>query len=387
MSKYPYTRLANAVVKVSPEESDSDFKIALESVISGEGRLSDNPVVESDTLGNKFEPGDILFGKLRPYLAKVWVADRPGSFIGDFLRLTPKPGWDSRFLGYVLRSPEFIDRASAEAYGSKMPRIEWERLKNYRIPAPPLVEQKRIIDELDRELAEIDEFIAECTQLSTLTDERRLAAINSLIEPLLDNTTPIKHLGTLTSGLTLGATYNEPLKSYPYLRVANVQAGMVDLNDIKEVAVPPSVAPENMLQKDDVLMTEGGDRDKLGRGAIWSGEISPMLHQNHVFAFRCNKEKLLPEFLVFCLEASYARRYFENSARQSTNLASTNSTIVKNFRVPSICTDKQTKIIELLKSQVRTIESIDMSSSEITKILIERKNSSTHETITIPKPR
>lgn len=353
MSKYPYTRLANAVVKVSPEESESDFRIALESVISGEGRLSDNPVVESDTPGNKFEPGDILFGKLRPYLAKVWVADRPGSFIGDFLRFTPKPGWDSRYLGYILRSPEFIDRASAEAYGSKMPRIEWERLKNYRIPAPPLVEQKRIVDELDRELAEIDEFIADQQRLQDLLQERLVSLTFDLAT---DASNPDRYgtghpfWKTLPKGWSLqklgwhfrignGSTPLSTNENYwsndntqiPWFNssTVNQELAIMPARYVTELAVKEYHLP--IVPKGSLLMGMIGQGKT--RGKVTKTGIDATLSQNIAYLTPMQNSQVKADFAKLALEAAYTEIREINSGNGTTK-GSLSCENIQQFKIP-----------------------------------------------------
>jgi len=87
------------------------------------------------------------------------------------------------------------------------------------------------------------------------------------------------------------------------------------------------------LKAGDVLMTEGGDIDKLGRGCVWRDEIPGCLHQNHVFAVRCRQDVLVPEFLVGLMTSQHGRAYFQLTAKQTTNLASTNSTTLRAFPV------------------------------------------------------
>lgn len=313
MSKYPYTRLANAVIKVAPEESKSDFKIALESVLPGEGRLSDNPVVESDTPGNKFEPGDILFGKLRPYLAKVWVADRPGSFIGDFLRFTPKPGWDSRFLGYVLRSPEFIDRASAEAYGSKMPRIEWERIKNYQIPAPLLVEQKRIADKLDRELAEIDELIADVVKLQKLIEEREIAELE---KNLIENATEFVELRRLKPKCISGTSVNAaPWQAgdseFGVLKTGVVSKGYFDPSQNKAVIEESEISRLSVPVKANTIIVNRANSPELVGSAAFVEKGYPNLFLSDKL-WQIDFEDANNEYMAVVMQT----RFFKEQIRQ-----------------------------------------------------------------------
>ncbi|HNU12531.1 MAG TPA: restriction endonuclease subunit S, partial [Rubrivivax sp.] len=157
----------------------------------------------------------------------------------------------------------------------------------------------------------------------------------------------LKDVAGVQTGLTLGKAYlGSSTKSYSYLRVANVQVGRVDLRHVKHIDVPEREAQGAMLQPGDVLMTEGGDIDKLGRGCVWHAEIPVCLHQNHVFAVRCNRTLLLPEFLVGLMASQHGRTYFQLTAKQTTNLAATNSTTLRAFPILQPPIDEQQAIID-----------------------------------------
>ena len=104
-------------------------------------------------------------------------------------------------------------------------------------------------------------------------------------------------------------------------------------------------------------MNEGGDFDKLGRGTIWQGEIEPCVHQNHVFAVRTNQKILLPEFLNFVSEGSYGKRYFIGSSKQSTNLASINSSQLKAMPIAVPPMKEQVRISDIL-AKIRNREQV-----------------------------
>ena len=142
----------------------------------------------------------------------------------------------------------------------------------------------------------------------------------------------LKNVAQVQTGLTLGKNYGSSvLAEYPYLRVANVQTGYLNLKHVTTVAGPFTEAAGCKLQYGDVLMTEGGDKDKLGRGCIWRGEIEDCLHQNHIFAVRARPCETSSEFLVLLMASGHGRNYFEQTAKQTTNLASTNSTTLRAF--------------------------------------------------------
>ncbi len=103
-------------------------------------------------------------------------------------------------------------------------------------------------------------------------------------------------------------------------------------------------------------MTEGGDIDKLGRGCVWRNEIPGCLHQNHVFAVRCRKRLLDPEFLVGLMASQHGRNYFEQTAKQTTNLASTNSTTLRAFPIVLPPLAEQQAILNEITTQSRRLD-------------------------------
>ena len=168
----------------------------------------------------------------------------------------------------------------------------------------------------------------------------------------------LDHVASVQTGIAKGKALNGETVNVPYLRVANVQDGHIDLSVIKEITLKPSEISRYSLRAGDVLFTEGGDFDKLGRGTVWNGEIEPCLHQNHVFAVRPNPEVLLPAFLAFQAASQYGRRFFQLSSKQSTNLASINSTQLKGFPVLLPPLPEQRKIAEILRTWDEAIEKL-----------------------------
>ena len=171
--------------------------------------------------------------------------------------------------------------------------------------------------------------------------------------------TALDHVAEVQTGIAKGKPINGAAVTVPYLRVANVQDGHVDLSVMKEISLKPSEVDRYSLRKGDVLFTEGGDFDKLGRGTVWNGEIEPCLHQNHVFAVRPKPDRLLPEFLAFQAASQYGRRYFQLSSKQSTNLASINSTQLKQFPVLLPPLPEQRKIAEILRTWDEAIAKLE----------------------------
>ena len=192
----------------------------------------------------------------------------------------------------------------------------------------------------------------------------------------------LKRLCDIQSGLTLGKEYEGPLVERPYLRVANVQDGHVLLDDLSTIEVPPAVAARTTLRAGDVLMTEGGDLDKLGRGVVWQADVADCLHQNHVFAIRCREWKLRPQFLAYVSSAQYGRDYFEATGKKTTNLAATNSTKVGQFPIPLPPTDEQDALIAYLDQESGKVGGVRSLLGQQIDTLIGYRKSLIHECVT-----
>lgn len=136
----------------------------------------------------------------------------------------------------------------------------------------------------------------------------------------------------------------------PYLRVANVQDGHLDLREIKTIKASRRDIESSLLQEGDVVLTEGGDFDKLGRGFIWEGQIERCVHQNHIFAVRTDQLKLLPRYFAYLAQSPYGKSYFLSVAHKTTNLACINSTKLKAFPVLLPCLDEQQEIASILQT-------------------------------------
>ena len=137
-------------------------------------------------------------------------------------------------------------------------------------------------------------------------------------------------------------------REVPYLSVANVKDGYLDLGLVKTMCISDSELERYRLRNGDVLFTEGGDADKLGRGTVWRGEIEPCLHQNHVFAVRPHECQLDPEFLAAYAASSLGKRYFLGAAKQTTNLASINSTQLRRMFLPLPKLEEQRRLTKIL---------------------------------------
>ncbi len=197
-SLFPAKRLKHVVSlrrsRVDGNEDERPY-VGLENIESWTGKvLGNSAAVEGTSLSNTFELGDVLFGKLRPYLAKVWVAEFPGRSTTEFLVMHPVE-IEPRFLRYVCLWHDFIDSVDASTFGSKMPRADWDFIGNMSVPIPEWSKQCAIADYLDRETARLDALVAEKERLLDLLAEKRRALITRAVTRGLDPTVPFRDSG------------------------------------------------------------------------------------------------------------------------------------------------------------------------------------------------
>ena len=196
MIRYPQVRLKWSVSLRNQKSSGQLPYIGLEHVESWTGRYhpSNDADSFSDAGSRHFEVGDVLFGKLRPYLAKAIIPRTSGSCTSELLVLRPS-AYDKRFLLYWLLAPQFIDEVDSSTYGAQMPRASWDFIGNVASPLPPLPTQRAIADFLDRKTAAIDALIEKKERLIALLAEKRAALIHRAVTKGLDSNVPMKESG------------------------------------------------------------------------------------------------------------------------------------------------------------------------------------------------
>jgi type I restriction enzyme S subunit len=343
-----------------------------------------------ESCGTTIAPrGAIVLTKRAPIGQVAVLAEPACSNQGCFL-LTPKGNQDSRYYYYWLSVQ--TSRLQALGRGSTFMELSTDELKALRVLGPPVPQQQVIADYLDRETSRIDALIAVKQRLLRLLAEKRRALITSAVTRGLDRNTSfrgsgigwfgeipahweqtrLKFVARVQTGLALGKQYRtNEVREYPYLRVANVQDGYLDLSEIKTVSVPEQEARSYLLCAGDVLMNEGGDADKLGRGAVWTGEISPCLHQNHVFAVRARD--CLPDWLALWISTGQARAYFESRSKQSTNLASISATNLMEMPLVLPQEEDQAAIVEEARLRAEEIDAVRVATERSVELLKERR--------------
>ncbi|MEV4831062.1 hypothetical protein AB0K25_22425 [Micromonospora sp. NPDC049257] len=327
----------------------------------------------------RFQDGDVLLPKITPTFEagrSVLISklrNGVGAGTTELHVLRPTTEVEARYLSYVTKSDPFLRLGEGSMYGvAGQKRVDEEFVRNFVINVPKLEVQRSIADRLDAEASLIGAAKKARLRQVALLGERVFSHLSAVLTPKLSlrdglpksssgaQLVPLRRVSTIQSGVTIDASraLAGELVTRPYLRVANVQSGHLVLDSLAEVTLPRLVAQRYKLQIGDVLMTEGGDLDKLGRGAVWKGQVADCLHQNHVFAVRPNAAVLDADYLALLTRTAYARHYFEITGTKTTNLASTSSSKILDFAVPLPSIRWQREIVRELHMQMDQLEQL-----------------------------
>lgn len=304
------------------ELSDSELHVSPEGATEG---------------SNRVPPGTVLFVVRGMSLANEFRVSRTlveATFNQDVKAVVPASDIDSRYLARCLRwlEPKVLAGTEESSHGTK--RLPGQVFENLPVPVPPLAEQRRIADILDK----ADAIRRKRKEAIALTDELLRSALLGMFGDPVTNPKgwPVKALGELAeaaSGVTKGKRYEgQEMVTLPYMRVANVQDGHLVLDEVKTITVSEEDGRRYQLRVGDVLLTEGGDPDKLGRGTVWRGEIPNCIHQNHIFRVRPGSD-VRPDYLSAIIGSERGKRYFFRAAKQTTGIATINMTQLKAFPV------------------------------------------------------
>lgn len=285
--------------------------------------------------------GDILVSSANSWnlVGKCcWVPALPwraafGGFIsvlrGDANRV------DRRYLYWWFASERI--QALLRSFGQKTTNISnlnIERCLQLELPLPSVKEQRRIAAILDKADALRSKRREALSQLDRLA---QATFVEMFGDPLTNSKgwpegISLGEVADVVSGVTKGRKLDgKTTREVPYLAVANVQDMRLNLSAVKRIEATEEEIGRYALRDGDLLLTEGGDPDKLGRGTLWHGELPECIHQNHVFRVRVTADSMTPYFLNWLVGSQRGKRYFLKSAKQTTGIASINMTQLRGF--------------------------------------------------------
>ncbi len=338
------------------------------------------------------------------------------------LRLASEAIIPSYFVYFVRGSNAVTDYVRDVNHGATRDGINTNQLLAMPVLLPPLAEQRRIVATIEEQFTRLDAGVAALKWAQAALKRYRAAVLKAAVEGKLTASWRTQHpdvqpaAGLLADILAerrarweadlrakgkdpAKARYDEPqspqteglpelpqgwvwatveqvydviggvtkgrdlsqraIVSVPYLRVANVQRGYLDLSVVKCIDVPDDELPRYLLQNGDILLTEGGDADKLGRAAVWSGQVEACIHQNHIFRARSFVPQIRSWWLAFYANSEQGQGYFRKSAKQTVNLASINLTQLRKCPLPLPSSDEQQEIVAEVEQRLSVVSVLE----------------------------
>ncbi|KDS37718.1 type I restriction modification DNA specificity domain protein [Parabacteroides distasonis str. 3776 D15 iv] len=301
--------------------------------------------------------------------ASIHYAANPFSTSTDCIVVTPKSeDFKTKFVYYYLLGNLHLLEKGFKGAGLK--HISKTYIENIDIPIFPIDIQNKIVSVLDKANALISD---RKESLQLLEDLLRAIFLdmfqNDLIEYKQSKKT-LADIATIVSGLTKGRkTKSSTLSDVPYLRVANAQDGYFDFSEVKTIQATPDEIEKYNIIKGDLLITEGGDCDKLGRGAVWEFEENKYIYQNHLFRLRINStDDYSPYWLIQLLRSEFGKYYFLRQAKQTTGIATINKRQVSNFPIPNSPFEKQKEFEEQYIAIHKRKQKLSISLNEISTL-------------------
>ena len=385
---------------ITDKAGDKLLKIGLENIESGSGKfIATDTEFEGD--GIDFLPGDILFGKLRPYLAKVYLADFRGKAVGDFFVFRSKGEIKEQFGAKLISSKRFIDITNSSTYGSKMPRVSWDFISELLIAYPNIEEQTAIANFLDRKTAEIDALIAQKERLLELYDEEKTAIINHVVTKGLDPDAELKDsgvdwLGEIPDGwemkklvrivekLTNG--YVGPTREImrdsgvPYIQGIHIKNNSIKFTPSGNYYVEKGWSinhSKSILKTDDILVVQTGS---IGDVGIVEQEFDGA-NCHALLIVRVIKDHILPKYLLYYLSSPIGFALLQK-IKTGEILFHINGSKLKGIDITLPPLNEQAAIVRYIESETARIDAKIAKTQRIIELQKEYRTALISEVVT-----
>lgn len=363
-------KFAASIVNARAEEKPEHLRyLGLEHIEGGTGRLTDAPEpLQVTSIVGLYEADDVLFGKLRPYLMKVHLAEAPGCSSTEIVAFRSHSETSPRFLKYWLLSHGLISTTDILTFGSKMPRVAPEQLANLPFVAVPVSEQNAIAAFLDHETARIDALVREQELLlDDLVEKRRstiTAAVTAGIRPQLTQRTdipwmplipqhwkviPLKHLlKSLDQGWSPECENRQAEPGeWGVLKLSAVTSGRFLPEEHKTLPADEDPDPRLTLQAGDVLVTRANTRSLVGATALVAADQTMLMMSDLIYRLRTIPDLYSPAFLTAVLQSAVGRAVIElNANGTSHSMVKIPQRVLLNMPVPVPPRQEQDEIIE-----------------------------------------
>ncbi|MFF6911845.1 hypothetical protein [Streptomyces sp. NPDC012466] len=362
-ARAPLARFLMANVETVDVDPEQTYPIV--GVLNrGRGLLYRDPIVGSSTSYkklNRIGPGMLVYSRLKAFEGAITVTpdDLSESFASqEFPTFAFTSDADPDFFRILTTTQRMWSalQGASKGMGGRRERVKPADFLSIDMVIPPLPVQKRIVEVIgavDRQIAALDAEADVLDDLWWALGREMVAAVAH------ERTVPLASFCDISGGLTKNKKDLEQpdLVEVPYLRVANVHRHRLNLAEVATIQTTKAKAEKLRLRSGDVLMNEGGDKDKLGRGHVWEDQIPGCIHQNHVFRVRVTDQRFDPYF-VSAWGNTFGKEWFETFGTQTTGIASINRATLSRFPVPDVPLSVQQDWAGRLGVVVETMDSL-----------------------------
>ena len=293
---------------------------------------------------HRFHAGQLLYSKIRPYLAKVVVVDFGGLCSADIYPIDTK--LDPRYLKWWMLTREFTRHAASQQARTILPKINRRSLEPLPVPVAPEPEQRRIVEILEDHLSRLDAGKGPLRCAAKRLRALEAAALDETYEGAL---VPLGELATIQGGIQKQPKRAPRANIYPFLRVANVTGNGLDLSSIHKIELFDGELERLQLKHGDLLVVEGnGSSAQIGRAAVWNGSIENCVHQNHLIRVRPNV-RLLSDYLEAVWNSPRNRRQLTRLASSSSGLHTLSVSKLRSLPIPAPALERQRDLVQRAK--------------------------------------
>lgn len=351
--------VSNPIVKA---QLSGEGRVDLEDIASRSAALVTRDETRRGRTGEgvRFEAGDVLFGKLRPYLKKSLLCEAPGLCSPELLVLRPNDSLvNRRFLHYVVRSAPFTAWAEGTSKGSKMPRTDFEALGEFRLELPPPGEQRCIADFLDEVAQEADALLDRAARLESLVSER----LRALREHVLATSLAGKRLKWYTISIAQGESPQAEDRTagpeeWAVLKLSAVRGGSFRPHEHKALPVSPD-RPGLRPEKGDLLITRANTPDLVGDCCVVEKAERRLLLPDLIYRVRLDTTQLLPRYAMHFLLSPTGRSLLEAAARgTSQSMVKLRGADILNVCLPVPSASEQAEIVHRLDIKQKATDAI-----------------------------